>query len=272
MTPMWTVWRQDDNGNRFRMSDHEDRIEALARVLTFEAGPVHKQTYWVSGPPGPTCRTNGDLYGRLVTQGRRMNASGRSLDEFLRAWWLVSRPLADRDRLDLDTLAVMITAAATVTPPPTRPGWRTGQFPGKEEPTSYADWEAIVLSQIADLADFADEGPLDQYAYGGVNAPRPPDRVRATYWRWYNHDPQSYLECGAAGSLGGWDDAADTGETGETGNAGETECAGKAGGARVAVPGPVVSLTAEPGPEVRETASLNWGDLAELARCGQEYE
>ena len=83
-----------------------------------------------------------------------------------------------------------------------------------------------MLSQIADLADFADQGPLDEYAYSGVNAPRPPDCVRATYWRWYNHDPQGYLECGMAGSLGGWDEDDDL---------------------RKPVPGPVVPLVSRAG-------------------------
>lgn len=48
----WAVWRQDDNGNRYRMNTFDDRVEALARVLALEAGPAHKQTYWVQGPAG----------------------------------------------------------------------------------------------------------------------------------------------------------------------------------------------------------------------------
>ena len=49
---VWEVWRQDDNGNRYRMNTFDDRVEALARVLALEAGPAHKQTYWVQGPAG----------------------------------------------------------------------------------------------------------------------------------------------------------------------------------------------------------------------------
>jgi hypothetical protein len=118
-----------------------------------------------------------------------------------------------------------------------------------EVPASYADWEAIVLSQIADLADLADQGPLDEYAYFGVNAPRPEGCVRATGNRWYNFDPRGYLECGMAGSMGGWDD-----------------------GIRKPVPGPVLPLGPEPAPGDRSLAAVSWADLAELARCGQEYE
>lgn len=81
----WTVWRQDDNGNRYPVSGHDDRIDALARVLVLESGVVHKQTYWVDGPSASVCATNRDLYVRLVDAGERMAAAGRSLDKFLRA-------------------------------------------------------------------------------------------------------------------------------------------------------------------------------------------
>jgi hypothetical protein len=247
----WEVWRQDDNGNRFRMSVYGDRVEALARVLALESGLVHKQTYWVAGPPGPVCVTNRDLYLRLVGEGERMNANGRSLAEFLRAWWLVSRPLSGRGRLDLDTVTAMVTAAATVQPPPLPAAWRSSWFRAVDEPACYADWEAVVQSQVADLADFADQGPLDEYAAFGVDAPRPAGCVRANGSRWYNFDPRGYLECGMAGSLGGWDEG---------------------DGVRKPVPGPVVPLAPEPDPGERIVDALSWAVLAHLAICGQEYE
>ncbi|MEH1013566.1 hypothetical protein V6U90_10680 [Micromonospora sp. CPCC 206060] len=247
----WTVWRQDDNGNRYPVGGYDDRIDALARVLALASGVVHKQTYWVDGPPDPACVTNRDLYVRLNDAGERMTTAGRTLDEFLRAWWLVSRPLAGRSELDLDTVAAMIVAAETVPPPPLGESWRTAEFRVVGEVIGYPAWEAIVLSQVADLADFADQGPFDQYASLGVDAPRPPGRVRATGLRWYNVDPRGYLECGMAGALGGWDEADEL---------------------RVPVPGPVVPLRPEPAPGERPVPTLTWADLAELAVCGQEYE
>ncbi|MBO4205843.1 hypothetical protein GSF22_07460 [Micromonospora echinofusca] len=245
------VWRQDDNGNRYPVGGYDDRIDALARVLALESGVVHKQTYWVDGPPGPVCATNRDLYVRLVDAGERMTDSGRTLDGFLRAWWLVARPLAGRRELDLDTVAAMVVAAGTVPPPPLLTSWRTAEFAHVDEPADHADWERIVLSQIADLADFADQGPLDEHAYFGVDAPRPAGCVRATDRRWYNFDPRGYLECGMAGALGGWDEA---------------------DGLRVPVPGPVLPLRPEPAPGERPLPTLTWADLADLAICGQEYE
>ncbi|MEU8181189.1 hypothetical protein AB0B85_00995 [Micromonospora sp. NPDC049044] len=248
---VWELWRQDDNGNQVRIGAFPDRVEALAKALALESGVAHKQTYWVDGPPDPVCRTNRDLYRRVVGEGERMNASGRSLEEFLRAWRQVARPLSGQVRLDLDTVAAMVTAAGIVEPAPPQASWRSASFRYVDEPTTYAHWEAIVLSQIADLADFADQGPLNEHPYLGIDAPRAAGRVRATGRRWYNFDPKAYLECGMAGALGGWSED---------------------DGLRIPVPGPVVALVDEPEPGDHELDFLGWGDLAELARCGQEYE
>jgi hypothetical protein len=45
----WTVWRQDDNGNRYEMSGHDTRAEADSVAASMEARG-HKQTYWVASP------------------------------------------------------------------------------------------------------------------------------------------------------------------------------------------------------------------------------
>lgn len=43
---MWSVYRQDDNGNRFVVSTQLNREEAELLVAEFEARG-HKQVYWV---------------------------------------------------------------------------------------------------------------------------------------------------------------------------------------------------------------------------------
>jgi len=47
----WTVWRQDDNGNRFEVArkDSRDAAERLAAELEARG---HKQLYWVAGTAG----------------------------------------------------------------------------------------------------------------------------------------------------------------------------------------------------------------------------
>jgi hypothetical protein len=47
---MWTVYRQDDNGNRFIVSTRLNRVEAERLVTEFEARG-HKQVYWAEPEP-----------------------------------------------------------------------------------------------------------------------------------------------------------------------------------------------------------------------------
>jgi hypothetical protein len=246
----WQVRRQDDNGNEYVVASYDDRVQAVARVLTFEAGQQHKQLYWVDGPAEPALRTNRDLYSRLIELGRGMGGTGRTLDELLRSWWWAGQALAGHAELELDSVAAMFMVAATAQPPALLPSWRTSSF-AIADGLSYRDWEAVLLSQIADLADLAEAGPMPQWASLGIDVVRPPGVSRATGPRWYNVEPSSYLECGVAGSLGG-DDPAD--------------------GLRVAVPGDYTPLRPEPEPGVRELPVLSWADLVELAVCGQQYE
>ncbi|WP_432824532.1 hypothetical protein [Dactylosporangium sp. CA-092794] len=246
---VWQVWRDGASAGAF-----DDRVAALAHALTLRvagAGEVR-----VDGPGEPACRTNRDLYNRLVGDGERMRAAGRGLEEFLRAWWRVGRELAGRERLDLDDIAAMVAAAAAIEAPPPDPAWRTADLRPAEadadEPETFRDWEAVVLSQIADLADFAERAPVDDQAVFGVDAPRADGCRRATGGRWYNFDPMSYLECGMAGTLGGWSEE---------------------DGIRVPVPAPVVDLVRlAPEPGGWPVDVVEWGDLADLARCGQDYE
>jgi 8-oxo-dGTP diphosphatase len=46
----WELWRQDDNGNRFRGARFGTRRAADAEQQAFEARG-HKQTYWVQPRP-----------------------------------------------------------------------------------------------------------------------------------------------------------------------------------------------------------------------------
>lgn len=47
----WELWRQDDNGNLFRIARFSSRAAADAEQRRFEA-QAHKQTYWVQRGAG----------------------------------------------------------------------------------------------------------------------------------------------------------------------------------------------------------------------------
>jgi hypothetical protein len=48
LEPVWSVWRQDDNGNVFLVQDGLTEADALRLVRDLES-KGHKQTYWVRG-------------------------------------------------------------------------------------------------------------------------------------------------------------------------------------------------------------------------------
>jgi hypothetical protein len=247
---MWDVMRQGDSGDQSRVSRHDTRIGALAQVLVLESGVPHKQVYWVEGPLGPVLRTNRDLYLHFLRLGRQAKSTSWSLSAFLRGLMKVTEPLADRTALDLDDVAAMFSAATATSPPPYDPEWskRDLALPG-DRPVDHADWERVILSQLADLEDFVSFPPGGLARYG-VSAPRPPGGGRrCTPARWLNFDPAAYLECAVAGALGGWEPS---------------------DGARVPLPPkpgspPLVS-------PVRPIAALSWTDLSRLAACGQLFE
>lgn len=238
----WTVWRQDDdNGEAVEVARCDDRVAALAKVMVLAAG--HRQTSWVTGET--VSLTNRDLYNRIIDL--REVLGERSLVEYLRALWCVSRTQKDRERLAPDEVAAMLTAAVTLTPPAVETG---RHFAYERTLTGFDRWEAIILSQIADQEDFLRQ-PLSEFAYFGVSAPRT-SQERATDAYWYNFDPATYLECGMAGSFGGWDES-------------------DPNSPRVLVSGPV-HPSVPPLPEIAPIETVSWDDLADFALCGQQYE
>lgn len=242
---MWDVMRQDDNGNKVRVTAHTSRVSALSHVLMLESGVPHKQIYWVAGPSGPQLGTNRDLYRHVVKIGRDARAASWSLSALLRSLWKVSAGLRGRPDLTLDDVGALFSAAGSTPPPSYESAWTTRDltFPG--DPSTYADWEKVLQAQIADLEDFVTFPPGPD-AKKGVTAPRPEGTgLRSTPTLWCNFDAASYLECAVAGSFGGWhrDD-----------------------GTRVPrEDGP-------PGSPVRTVTTVTWRDLSRLTVCGQLYE
>jgi hypothetical protein len=245
--PVWDVMRQGDNGDEVRMSAHDSRVEALARVLVMESGVAHKQTYWVCGPPGPALRTDRDLYLHFLRLSHEARSGSWTLSGYLRGLWKVSAPLRLRAELELDDVAAMFSAAAATAPPPFDPAWTVADLalPGPA-PAGYAHWERVVLSQLADLEDFV-RHPPGSYDRFGRNAPRPVGGgTRATPARWLNFDPAAYLERAVAGSH-----------------------RGSAGAQRTP---PTADETTAPPPGVPAVPTLTWADLTRIAVCGQTYE
>jgi hypothetical protein len=260
----WGVVRYDDSGTKVSVAAYGSRVPALAAALALNCSDGDQGVFRVDGPPSPAFTTNRDLYLHLLGIGRNARRATWSLSAYLRGLWRVSTELRDRREFSLDDAAAMFSAALAVPPPPFDPAWATADFrlrwaptrcsrddgdPAAAEPSRFDHWERILLSQIADLEDFAANPPGEQARFG-VNAPRPRGvGRRATPVRWLNFDPATYLECAAAGHLGGWD---------------------VADGARV--PLPARDGTTMTRSHVRQIAVVGWADLVHMAVCGQTYE
>ncbi|MBJ6763727.1 hypothetical protein JGU66_23395 [Myxococcaceae bacterium JPH2] len=200
-------------------------------------------------------RTNRDLYLLIATLPQSHPAPQRSLEEYLTALWELGTRLREREDVSLAEFAHLLMAGFTTPAPPFNPSWRTRVNAQQEDSSGYEQWEAVVLSQIVDLHEMREAGLLtNDLRYFGLDAP--------SGARWYNFDPVTYLECGAAGALGGWEPGDDTG--------------------RELVPG-LVAVIDDQGkvtptdPRLLQTPTLDlpalsWDACADFLRMGQCYE
>lgn len=161
---------------------------------------------------------------------------------------MLARTERDRPFLPPDLVASLLTGAITAPVAPFDNTWRTTNFSAAGD--GFPAWEQIILSQIADLRDFAEAAP-QPFPNMGVDAPRRPgDGTRANDLRWFNHTVPGYLECAMAGTLGGWEPA---------------------DGIRSELPGPTLALFPEP-KGVVDLPPLAWEVLTGFLICGQVYE
>jgi hypothetical protein len=108
----WELWRQDDNGARFRIRGYADRVAAFAGLLVIESGMPHKQVYWVEGPRTAVCPTlaaAADLIEGLT--GDVTPELAPSADAFVAALRHVGVSLRDDPRLAPDLVAAVFRAA-----------------------------------------------------------------------------------------------------------------------------------------------------------------
>jgi hypothetical protein len=120
---------------------------------------------------------------------------------------------------------------------------------------AFDKWKVQVEQQIEDLRQMARSGQLqDGHRYFGISAP--------SGRQWYNFDPCAYIECGAAGSLGGW---VEGDETGRAYVPGQVACVSPDGGVESCDPR---GLDRPPA----EVPEVTWEMFSDFAWCGQNFE
>jgi hypothetical protein len=198
-------------------------------------------------------KTNRDFYLAISTLAEQHANSDLGLEQYLLTLLVHSQPFSKSQSLSLDETIAIFTAGFLETPATFESQWRDQYDQLPAEADSYLGWRATLIQQIVDLREMGEDGTLDdEHRYFGVTSPRQS--------MWYNFDPCAYLECAAAGAVGGW-------AAGDKSN-------------RMQVPGQVAvmrdgSMTIEEPSEadpIFTISSLSWGQLKDFLECGRLYE
>ena len=213
--------------------------------------------------------TNRDLY-RAISEMRERHESGSagiSLEQYLLALLGLARQHCYQDNILLSDFYRLVTGAFIAEPVQFKPSWRDeyGVPNVLQEGPDWLDtrkcsplyvlWEATVIRQIVDLREMDEAGTLeDEHRYFGVDAPRGS--------RWYNFDPFTYLECGMAGSLGGWEPDDLTGRQFIPGEVAVVDSEGKFTVVKPQdVERPIIAMP-----------QFTWEHFSDFVECGQMYE
>ena len=202
--------------------------------------------------------TNRDLYLAVGELGQKHASSSRTLEQYLLALLGLARHHHRQSAppaLSLADFSRMLSDAFTADPVTFEAAWREQYNALDRSRPGFAGWEAKIIRQIVDLREMDEAGTLrDEQRFFGINAPRGA--------RWYNFTPAGYLECGMAGSLGGWEPDDPTG--------------------REFVPGQVTVMDSQGGfyaadprdikRPITDLPALSWEDFQDFMICGQIYE
>ncbi|HEX3597306.1 MAG TPA: hypothetical protein VHU80_19500, partial [Polyangiaceae bacterium] len=159
-----------------------------------------------------------------------------------------------KDSLSLAELADCLSRAFDAPVPSFDAAWRNEERV-YENTRDHAHADRRLKYQIVDLREMDESGALkDEMRYFGKSTPRGS--------RWYNFDPLTYLECGARGAFGGWEEGDDTGVEYVPG---EVMAFGP--------DGKMVAIDPRDVPhDVEERSTLQWSDVASFLGSGQCYE
>lgn len=142
--------------------------------------------------------TDGDFITFLGELARTAEQYSDSLEAYLSSVLRVATA-HQREAATWRLLAQVLAEALTTPPPPFNPAWLAETAPpewvGQPETASahpFATLQQMLRYQIADLHRMAEAGTLNHaLRYGGLDSP--------TGYRWYNFDPETFLECASAG-------------------------------------------------------------------------
>lgn len=198
-------------------------------------------------------KTNRDLYKAVTQLVKQEEKNERSLESYLLALLSLGQQYQHCETLTPDEFFEILTKAFYETALPFNEAWKEQKY--DRSLTGFLAWQNRVIYQIVDLRAMEENVSLnDNMRYFGIDAPRGS--------RWYNFEPQGFLECAVSGSYGGWQESDDTG--------------------RDYVPSPVAVLgeggkieSVDPrdiDDPVIELEAITWDKFTEFLFDGQSYE
>jgi len=141
-------------------------------------------------------KTNRELYSFVSALAKRLSESTLTLESYLENMRRLARAYGQPMALSLSEFACLLEASCETSA-------REAHVPSTQV-EDYQAWDGRIARQLEDLRELRQAGSLeDKYRYFGIDAP--------SGARWYNFDPNTYLECGMAGTFGGWEEGDDTG-------------------------------------------------------------
>lgn len=191
-------------------------------------------------------KTNRDFYTFIAELVKRREGRNRSLEQYLTALLDLLRKHRHRSSISLDAFATSLDSAFDHT--------AEGSTPGSEADPAFESVDRLLLRQISDLHEMDARGSRGGMEYFGTSAP-------SGEW-WCNHDPFTYVECGAEGAFGGWREGDESdrtyvpGPVAVTGPDGELQSADSRD-----IPDPIV-----------EMSEVDWKNVVRFLECGQHYE
>lgn len=199
--------------------------------------------------------TNRELYLAIDDIIKRNKSSDRTLEQYLSALLVLAKRQSNSDCLPVGSFEQLLTNAFTAEPLSFEENWRTQSTPLTAQVLGYAGWEATLTRQILDLREMDEIGSLkNDLRYFGIKAPR------GSYW--FNFDPATFLECGMAGTFGGW-------EEGDSTERAYVEDHGAVPDDRTVIVSPGPDHVGNP---VAEVPVVSWEQFQKFLECGQQYE